>query len=87
LDEQRCDGMQLAPAHVLDLLGNVRPIEIRVVHPFSGGDPSQQLALAFRPGQDVGVVEIAHGAPPGQLPHIGLGRSAVPGAIKVRSGE
>src|SRR5262249_25573799 len=53
-DEMRFDGIALAPAHSLDLLGDVLPVD------FISGAAAQRLGLLFGPQQDVVLVEVAH---------------------------
>src|SRR5689334_24053714 len=53
--------MELFAAHGLNLLSDVRPIQLSVVHQLAPGTTAQQRALSLGPGEDVGIV-VAHGA-------------------------
>jgi hypothetical protein len=50
--------VQAIAAHVLDLLGDVWPVQLGLVDQFVDGAPAQQVGLSLRPAQDVGVVEV-----------------------------
>jgi len=58
--QQGIDGLKIAPPHRLDLLDDIRPVD--VVHPLPRRHAAQALRLGDGPGQDVAVVEIVrHG--------------------------
>ena len=48
-------GIQLGQSHVLDLLNDVRPIDI--IHPLPAREPAQQIGLMIGPGENVLFVE------------------------------
>lgn len=49
------DRMQFRQPHVLDLLDNVRPID--VIHPLPAREAAQQVGLELRPGKRITVIE------------------------------
>jgi hypothetical protein len=63
LRQQRRDGVKLFAAHGLDLLSDIRPIQVSVVHQFTGGPSAEQLSLVLGPQQNVSFV-FAHTALP-----------------------
>ena len=62
----RLHRMQLRKSHILDLLGDMSPVDI--VHPFAARDPAQPFGLLFRPGEDILFVEsVRHNATIGRV--------------------
>src|SRR6516225_7657817 len=55
LNEERFDRMQLLAAHALDLVDDVRPIDL-LIDPLASGETAQQRCLLLRPEQDILLV-------------------------------
>jgi hypothetical protein len=53
LEDVPAHRAQLTAAHAFNFLGNVRPINVCVVHELPSGATAQQLGPVFRPCEDV----------------------------------
>jgi len=59
IPDTACDRPAFRATQGLNLLGDIRPVEVRVIHPFTGREAPQQAALPLGPRVKVEIV-VAH---------------------------